>query len=233
MEDKNLQSTTHRRDFLGTIAASAAALGIATIGGPMQLAAEPKSPFGNADDADAWFSKIKGKHRLILDVPRPNEIMPFAWARVFLMTNMATGTPEKDNNVVVVFRHDGIPYAFESRLWEKYKFGEMFKVNDAATKAPSIKNPFTNLKPGDMKVPGIGNVDIGIDQLQASGVMFCVCDVAMTVYSNVIGQGMNMDPIAVKKDWMSGLLPGIQVVPSGIWAVGRAQEHGCSYCFTG
>ena len=32
MEDTNLKSTTDRRNFLGTIAASAAALGIATIG---------------------------------------------------------------------------------------------------------------------------------------------------------------------------------------------------------
>ena len=36
MEDKNLKSTTDRRNFLGTIAASAAALGIATIGSPLQ-----------------------------------------------------------------------------------------------------------------------------------------------------------------------------------------------------
>jgi len=29
------------------------------------------------------------------------------------------------------------------------------------------------------------------------------------------------------------LFPGIQVVPSGVMAVGRAQEHGCTYCFAG
>jgi len=28
-------------------------------------------------------------------------------------------------------------------------------------------------------------------------------------------------------------LPGIQPVPSGVWAIGRAQEHGCAYCFAG
>ena len=39
--------------------------------------------------------------------------------------------------------------------------------------------------------------------------------------------------ILQKKDWISGLLPGIQVVPAGIWAINRAQEHGCSYCFAG
>jgi hypothetical protein len=42
---------------------------------------------------------------------------------------------------------------------------------------------------------------------------------------------MNLKPEDVKADWMKGLLPGIHVVPSGVWALGRAQEHGCGYCF--
>jgi len=112
-----------------------------------------------------------------------------------------------------------------------YKFVEVFKADDPLTKAPSVRNPFWKPKPGDFKVPGLGPVEIGINQLQDNGVMFCVCDVAMTVYSSVLaGTG---DGAAIKKDWMSGLLPGIQVVPSGVWAVGRAQEHGCAYCFAG
>jgi len=221
-----------RRGFLTSFAAGAAALGIASITSPLQLDATPvASP--HIGDADAWFNKIKGRHRIVFDVPRPHEIFPFAWPKVFLLTNAATGTPEKDNSVVVVLRHDGIPYAFEDRLWEKYKFGETFKINDPTTKAAAVRNPFWKPKPGDYKVPGIGNVDIGIDQLQDSGVMFCVCDMAMTVYSAVAAMGMNQDPAEVKKDWLSGLLPGVQPMPSGIWAIGRAQEHGCSYCFAG
>jgi len=232
MEDTNQKSTTDRRNFLGTIAASAAAFGIATIGAPIQAAAAGTgSPY--AADADAWFSKLTGKHKMIFDVTRPHELMPFVWPRVFLLTNQATGTTEKDTNVVVVLRHDGIPYAFEDRIWAKYKFGEVFKADDPQTKAASVRNPFWKPKPGDYKVPGFGAVEIGIDQLQASGVMFCVCDAAMTVYSAALAQGMNLDPAEVKKEWIAGLLPGIQVVPSGVWAVGRAQEHGCAYCFAG
>jgi intracellular sulfur oxidation DsrE/DsrF family protein len=224
---------THRRSFLGTLAAGAAAIGIASIASPLRLAATPGIPATDPADPDAWFNQVKGKHRMVLDVPRPHEIFPFAWSKVFLMTNAATGTPEKNNSVVVVLRHDGIPYAFEDRIWAKYKFGEVFKIDDPATKAPSVRNPFWKPKPGDFKIPGLGNVDIGIDQLQDSGVLFCVCDMAMTVYSAAIAQGMNGDPAEIKKEWISGLLPGVQPVPSGIWAVGRAQEHGCTYCFAG
>jgi len=222
-----------RRGFLGLLATGAAAIGLATIASPLRLAATPGLTTTDPADPDAWFNQVKGKHRLVLDVPRPHEIFPFAWSKVFLMTNAATGTPEKNNSVVVVLRHDGIPYAFEDRIWAKYKFGELFKIDDPATKAPSVRNPFWKPKAGDFKIPGIGNVDIGIDQLQDSGVLFCVCDMAMTVYSAALAQGSNSDPAEVKKDWISGLLPGVQPMPSGIWAVGRAQEHGCTYCFAG
>src|SRR5215467_15356197 len=142
MEEQNLKQTTHRRGFLGTIAAGAAALGVATIGAPAKILAETNSPYGNPNDADEWFNKIKGKHRIIFDATRPNEVMPFAWPRVFMLTNAATGTPEKDTNVVVVLRHDAIPFAMGDDLWAKYKFGEMFKFDDPATKAPATRNIF-------------------------------------------------------------------------------------------
>ena len=56
---------------------------------------------------------------------------------------------------------------------------------------------------------------------------------ALTFYSKHVGEAMKMDAAEVKKDWVSGLLPGIQVVPSGVLAVNRAQEHGCTYCYAG
>ena len=61
--------------------------------------------------------------------------------------------------------------------------------------------------------------------------MFCVCDMAMTVYGAAIAEAMKLDAAEVKKDFVSGLLPGIQPVPSGVWALGRAQEKNCAYIF--
>jgi len=227
-------SANGRRNFLGSIATGAAVLGAASLAAPLSLQANASfSPAKTTADPDAWFNQLKGKHRIVFDVTRPHEMFPFAWPKVFMLTNAGTGTPEKECNVVVILRHDGIPYAFEDKLWEKYKFGEMFKADDPLTKAPATRNPFWKPKPGDFKVPGIGNVAIGINELQENGVMFCVCDVAVTVYTAVAAQKMNVDPAGLKKEWLAGLLPGVQVVPSGVWAVGRAQEHGCAYCFAG
>ena len=231
MKTKNLKQPTHRREFLGTLAAGAATLGLAAVSSPFKSEAMPGTD--TPSEPDAWFKRITGKHKVVHDTPHPHDIFPFAWPRVFLMTNSRTGTPETDCSVVVVLRHSAIGYAFESRLWEAYKFGEMFKADDPATKLPALRNPFQKPQPGEFKVPGIGEVAIGINQLQESGVMFCVCDMAMTVYSAVTAEAMKKDAAAVKTDWAGGLLPGIQIVPSGVWALGRAQEHGCAYIFAG
>lgn len=229
MENKDFNAS--RRGFLGAIATGAAAFGAATIATPLTMVAAPSAR--TVIDAEEWFKKIKGKHRVVFDVPRPHEIFPFAWPRVFLLTNAATGTPEKDQSVVVVLRHDAIPYAMQDELWTKYKFGEVFKADDPATKAPAEKNPFWKPEAGKFKVPGFGPLAIGINELQESGVMFCVCDAAMTVYSAAVAEKMGLKAEDVKKEWVAGLLPEIQPVPSGVWALGRAQEHNCTYIFAG
>ena len=113
-------------------------------------------------------------------------------------------------------------------LWSKYKFGETLKINDGATKAAAVRNPFYNPKPGELPLP-----DMSVGDLLKSGVLIGVCDVALTIYSSMAAKNMNMDAAEVKKEWVASLFSGIQIVPSGVVAVNRAQEHGCTYCFAG
>jgi len=248
MEQTSLEKKTERRGFLGALATGAAAIGLAAIVSPFKSSGqEPKkttplkNSAGPSNPADIWFNKVKGSHRVVYDATHPNDVFPFAWPKVFLMTNAATGSPETDCGVVVVLRHEAICYAFKDAMWEKYKFGDVFKASEVgpgfqaadAAVATKTRNPFWNAKPGDFKVPGIGAVPIGINELQASGVMFCVCNAAMTVYSAVMAEKMAMKQEEVYNDWKANLIPEIQIVPSGVWALGRAQEHGCKYIFAG
>ncbi|MBK5286150.1 MAG: twin-arginine translocation signal domain-containing protein [Bacteroidia bacterium] len=253
MTDNIENQKTQRRGFLGALATGAAALGLATITSPFKLNAqepqktvplnapqEPKKsvpstpPQEGENPGDVWLRNLGGKHRVVFDATRPHELIPFAWPRVFLLTNAATGTPENDCGVIVVLRHEAIPYAFEDRIWASYKFGEMFKADDPKTKAPAVRNPFWQPMRGDFIIPGFGQVAIGINELQASGVKFCVCDAAITVYSSMAAEGDNAKlSLSMKRKWLEGLLPGIQVVPSGVWALGRAQENGFKYIFAG
>lgn len=228
------ETTTNRRAFIGTLATGAAAMSLGGLAAPFQAAAKHATPFHSDDDPDKWFKKLDGKkHKIAFDVTGPNSVFPFAWPRVFLMTNGLTGTAEKDTGVVVILRHEGIPFSLDSSMWTKYKLGEVFKVSDDKTKTSSLRNAYWQPGKEDFQVPGIGPVQIGINELQESGVMFCACNMALTVYSAAVAQMGGMRAEDVYNDWKKNVLPGIQVVPSGVWAVGRAQEHGCGYCFAG
>ena len=124
------------------------------------------------------------------------------------MTNAATGTAEKDCSIVVVLRHTAIPYAMEDRLWSKYKFGEAFKADDPKAKKPSTHVIHSgNRSRAIFNIPGVGVVPIGINELQESGVAFCVCDMALTVYSGAVAQQLNLDA-DVRRDWASVSIAG-------------------------
>jgi intracellular sulfur oxidation DsrE/DsrF family protein len=230
MEKSFPSAEPSRRQFLNTMAGTAAVMGFSSFLPPSDY--EYYRSFG-PDDPEAWTEKIKGKHKMVFDATQPHGIYPFAWPRVFLMTNKATGSEEKDCCAVVILRHTAIPYAFDHNMWEKYKFGEVFEALDPKTNAASLRNPFWKPAKGSFKVPGIGEVAIGINELQESGVLFGVCSAAITVFSTSVAEKLNKPAEEIKADWMTGLLPGIQPVPSGVWALGRAQQKGCSYIFAG
>ncbi len=223
------QLTTHRRGFLGTLAAAAAA-GLASLT-PLRAAAEPASrrhePLSGAADPafEAWLNRITGKHKMVFDAPELNGGMAVVWPRVWLNGNNDNyGTTDAENSAVVVLRHAAIPLAMQDALWAKYKFGEMFDIRDGDL--PATRNTFA--KPLPLPLPGTG-----VEQLLAKGVLFGVCNVALTIYSGAAAQRMGMDAAAVKQEWVAGLIAGVQVVPSGVLAVSRAQEKGCGYCFAG
>ena len=162
--------TTPRRGFLGRLAAGAAALGLGGLVAPAEAAAErrvaPRTPAN--PEFEAWLNKMTGKHKMLYDMPEPNSGFGFAWARIFLnTTNETYGTTDAENTVVIVLRHNAIPFGMKSDMWPKYKLGEAFKINDAATNAAAARNPFAYVKPGDLPFPGMA-----VDELVAKGVLF-------------------------------------------------------------
>lgn len=216
-----------RREFLGKVAAGSAA-GLTVFSHPFSSTA-----FGQAlkpsEEAEAWIKKAKGKHRLVFDASEPHNGMPLIWSWVFYHTNNESGTPDNDMTSMVVLRHNAIPFAMEDSLWAKYKLGEVFKVTDGKTGKPSLRNPYFTPSEGDFPAPAIE----GIKRQQERGAMYCVCNMALTVYSGIVAKGANLNAEEVLNDWKRGLLPNVQIVPSGVWAIGRAQENGFGYCYAG
>lgn len=228
------QLPTRRRGFLGRVAATAAAFGLGQLV-PNRLAGQeyaslPAGASGASQDPalTAWLNKIKGKYRQVYDVPNPNHGIAFAWARVFYLTNTETGATDADTSVVVVLRHDAIPFAMVDGAWAKYKFGEMFGITDPETNAPSVRNFLYKAPPEKLPLPGMG-----IDQLLAAGTLMGICNMAIKFYSGQAAPKMNMTAEQIQQEWKAAVIPTIQLVPSGVWAVNRAQQHGCTYCFAG
>lgn len=221
-------NSNSRRTFLGALALGTVAGGLTAITGKAEEM--PDDLLGKSlHEADEWFKGIKGSHRIVYDGSTPHDGFPIIWNWVFYLTNNQTGSPDSDITGMTVLRHSAIPFALENRIWEKYPIGEVFGINDKATKTASKRNPYYEPQPGDFPLPQME----GIKRLQERGAMFCVCELALSVNSSRVAKQIGKDPTEVFNDWVSGVLPGIQLVPSGVWALGRAQEHGCGYVFAG
>jgi hypothetical protein len=53
---------------------------------------------------------------------------------------------------------------------------------------------------------------------------------ALMHFATQVAEKTSQTKEAVIKEWQGSLLPGVTLVPSGVLAVGRAQDHECRYC---
>jgi hypothetical protein len=214
-----------RRSFIGRLAAGAVAIA------GLPLAARHAEAAELVAGPDAWTAPLAlAKHKQIFDAPELNKGFPMIFAGAYLGTMKATyGLTDKGAHAVIVLRHFGIPAALSDTIWTKYKLGEFFKIMDPKTNAPSTRNFFSHSGEGDMAFP-----QFSVDKLVDGGnTTFCVCNIALTVISGLAGKSVGVDAAAAYEEWKAGLLPGMNIVASGVLGVGRAQEKGCSYCFAG
>jgi hypothetical protein len=228
MKSNDLNS---RRSFMSALVLGTAATTLAAFANPLNAALPmlPNIDLASQGDADKWFEKVKGTHRIAYDGSTHHDGFPIIWTWAFYVTNNETFTVDSDMTAVCVLRHTGIPFAFKTSLWEKYDLGKVFEINDKSTAKPSKRNLYYEPQVGDFPMPGIE----GIKRMQERGAMFCVCNLAIKVYSSILAAQNGLDATTVYQDWVDAILPDIQLVPSGVWALGRAQEKGCGYIFAG
>lgn len=226
---RRTQQESDRRTFIATLAASSAAL--AAGGVALGLDSRP----ARAEDADvvsplseAWLTRITGKHKQFFDATSSNQFAG-VFAMNFLNSNNDTyKLPDSSISAVVGLRHFAMPMALTDDIWSRYKIGEFTGTIDPATKAPALRNIFYHPHEGDIMFPGSA-----MDKLLDRGVQYTACNVALSVLSGVLSKNAGVTPEQAKKEWVAGLIPGVALVPSGVLAVNRAQERGCTYCSGG
>jgi hypothetical protein len=202
---------TPRRDFFGRVAAMTA-LGLSA------LATTPARAQTLPSDGPNWPGPLQGRHKQVVDGTEINAGLPLTFAYTFLV-------PNESATAVVVLRHNASPIALDHAMWEKYKIGESLKIIDPETSAPAKKNPFVRPKAGVLLVD-----DMAIDPLLGRGVVFGVCNMALQNRSKKLAANAGVSAEEALKDWVTNVIPGITVIPSGTWGVNRAQEAGCTYC---
>jgi hypothetical protein len=208
-----------RRNFFRL--AGATMLGLA---GLASAASRSQAATPSAGDSLNWPGKLKGRHRQVVDGYTVNSGYPLVFAATFVSTN----TPPGSATSVVILRSQALVVALNSAVWEKYKIGESLKIIDPETKAPAVKNPFVNPKPGVLLTD-----DVAVDRLLAKGAVFGCCNVALHSLSKRLASSAGVSADDAAKEWAANLVPGITLLPSGVWGLNRAQAAGCTYCTGG
>jgi hypothetical protein len=230
------EANGRRREFLQRAAGAAAALAIA----PLARVPSPGDGSGSllhpvhvprlqprAPWSDAWLAKLTGKHKQFFDTLEPNDGFALAFAMHFLDLNRdAYGLSDRELTAVVGLRHFAMPMALPDALWDRYQIGESMQFKDPATGGPATRNPF--LHADGAPAPGAD-----IPSLMTRGVIFTVCNVALTSLSGRLAKNAGVSSEAAKAEWTAKLVPGMTLVPVGVMAVNLAQERGCSYCYGG
>jgi hypothetical protein len=212
MTERLDQSPFSRRRTMFARLAALGTFAVTSLGGMAEAAAPADGP--------NWPGKIKARHRQVVDAADMNDGNPLAYAATFISSN-APGAAVS----VVVLRHLAMPLALNNAMWARYRIGEARKIVDPETHAFAVKNPLLHPKPGLL-----GSDDMAIDRLLAAGVLFGVCEVALRGMSGRMGAAIGVGAEDAAREWAANLIPGMALLPSGVWAVNRAQEAGCTYC---
>lgn len=223
------KQTTDRRAFLGTLAAGSAAIAMVNAGLPSTVsAATVGADHSPSEFSEAWLGKLTGKHKQFFDATSTNQFA-LVFAMNFLNSyNNTYKIPDSNLSAVVGLRHFAIGAALSDDIWSRYRVAEFVQAMDPATKTPYTRNFLSHPHDGDMMFP-----NASVDKLVARGVQFTCCSVAIGVVSGLLSKNAGVTPEAGRAEWIAGLLPGVTLVPSGVMAVNRAQEKGCTYCSGG
>jgi len=220
--------TKDRRQFLGQLAGGAAALAGFSFAPPM-FAEEMSTPQMKGDWDDSWTAKLEGKKwKTVFDAPQINSALALHQADATIAGYRdVVGMDPKDLGLVVVIRHRAIPMAFNDVIWEKYDAGTTFKLNDPTTGEPAKRNPFLNVTKDDKK--GLVGYDQSLKRLYDQGVIFLGCNNAAMGWAYMLAKKSGEKPEDVKALLKANTIPGMTLLPTGIFAVVRAGNVGCSY----
>jgi hypothetical protein len=216
-------NTTDRRGFVGAVAALSAGLALRA-DAPVQRLFVAQQP------SDDWLDHLKGKHRQLFDVPEPEGGTALRHLRNYLDAwRNAFGVEERDVSIVVTLYARTTPLGLQDAMWEKYQLGTALSLTDPTTNAPLVRNWFAHPKPGDPVADG--EPDTSMEALQKRGVVFALCNNALTRWAGRLAKSGTGGSAAadVHADLVAHALPGVVIVPDVLVTMTKAHERGFGY----
>ena len=228
MDNKNSRSSMARRLFLARMGAGAGVVG-ATLAGASVTEARPAADAAwrpARHPQDDWYDKIPGVHRFVFDTSTGEGFglaMQFA-TNYYTVNEEGYGLKDGDLAVLIVARHKATSFAYNDAMWAKYgkQFSEQSEFIDPKTKLPPAANVYAAVGDGS---PQAGKMDALIKK----GVQFAVCATSTRGIAGRIAKANGVEIDSIIKEITANLIGNSRMVPAGILAVNRAQEHGYSF----
>lgn len=132
---------------------------------------------------------------------------------------------DDDVRMVVVMRQLGQVMAFNDHMWEKYGIGAERGVKDPVTKLPATRNVYLTSRPGDPDCATSSR----LDALHKRGAIFLVCNRASMNWAAGAATRTGTPVETVRDEIRANLVPGAFLMPTGVFALARAQNAGCAY----
>ncbi len=224
-----------RKDFVGRAAAALAAVAGAGSSAEAQLV------YRHSDWKFAEFDRLvhsKARVKQVFDATQVNDGR-------FLnnIKNSLNGLqfgfeiPAAQLQMIAALHGPANTVNFNDSAWEKYRFGEVFKVMDPKTGQPATRNLFYASKAEKgSKDPNRGDSvyqDTSVEGLQGRGVKFLSCHSANeeTAGRLIHELKLSVERDELVKDLESRALPGVLLVPSMVAAIALLQADG-HYAYT-
>jgi intracellular sulfur oxidation DsrE/DsrF family protein len=206
-----------RREFITSLTLAAATIALDK---GEALAEKSSGPWDTS-----WIDSLaKAKYRVVFNGSEIAEGAALDYTSTFFEHyHDVHDTRDSDTRPVIVFRRLGTVMALNDAMWDRYNIGVDRKVDDPLTKAPAKRNPFWSAPVGDRHAP------MSIESLQKRGLICLACNVSLMSMGYSFGQKTGRDAAEVAKELRENLEPGGIVVPSGIFALIRAQNAGCAF----
>ena len=217
--------TTPRRDFLGRIAAgAAAAAGMAATPQTLDAQAAPR-PVSDKFDM-SWQDRVQGKFRAVFDSPKladGGEVWRASSWRDQVEEIYSVKDPEVTS--VLVIRHRGIPLVMDDEFWDRHSIGKKQKFKDPWTGKVVPGNPMRTFEGKEKAPPSmLGN---SIEGFLKRGGIVLACNFAFGLMVHLESEADKEHKSEARARAVSHIIPGIILQPSGFFALLEAQRMGC------